>query len=57
MFVSAHYSGENVIPKFDDGEPWKKVLGPVFMYLNKADKGTNASLLWEDAKQKVAAHF
>ncbi|KAL8166108.1 hypothetical protein V2J09_007607 [Rumex salicifolius] len=53
MFVSAHYSGENVIPKFDDNEPWKKVLGPVFMYLNRVEKGQNASLLWQDAKNKM----
>ncbi|KAL8172018.1 hypothetical protein V2J09_023822 [Rumex salicifolius] len=53
MFVSSHYSGETVIPNFEDGEPWKKVFGPVFMYLNRMEKGQNASLLWEDAKAKM----
>ncbi|KAL8141244.1 hypothetical protein V2J09_007265 [Rumex salicifolius] len=53
MFVSAHYSGENAIPKFKDGEPWSKVLGPVFMYANKIDRGQNPNLLWVDAKKKM----
>lgn len=53
MFVSAHYTGETVVPNFKNGEPWKKVLGPVFIYLNKIENGKNTSLLWEDAKKKV----
>ncbi|GMH23826.1 hypothetical protein Nepgr_025669 [Nepenthes gracilis] len=53
MFTSAHYSGEELIPKFADGEPWKKVLGPVFMYVNSLPKGKDPRLLWDDAKEKM----
>ncbi|GAB4839480.1 hypothetical protein Ancab_029004 [Ancistrocladus abbreviatus] len=53
MFVSAHYSGEELIPKFEDNEPWKKVLGPVFMYFNSVPKGQDFHLLWDNAKKKM----
>jgi hypothetical protein len=38
---------------FQDGEPWQKVLGPVFIYLNSAPPGMPLSALWEDAKRQV----
>lgn len=39
--------------KFGSGEPWKKVFGPVFIYLNSvADKHDTLSL-WDDAKERV----
>ncbi|KAK6130537.1 hypothetical protein DH2020_035718 [Rehmannia glutinosa] len=53
MFVSAHYGGEDLVVKFGEGEAWKKVFGPVFVYLNSAAQGDNPFLLWEDAKQQV----
>ncbi|KAI3460079.1 hypothetical protein Pfo_016742 [Paulownia fortunei] len=53
MFVSAHYGGEDVVLKFGEGEPWKKVFGPVFVYLNSALQGANPLSLWEDAKEQV----
>ncbi|KAA8546653.1 hypothetical protein F0562_003116 [Nyssa sinensis] len=34
MFVSKHYAGDDLGMKFGNGEPWKKVFGPVFVYLN-----------------------
>lgn len=34
-------------------EPWKKVFGPVFIYLNSAVNGDDPRWLWEDAKIKV----
>lgn len=34
-------------------EPWKKVFGPVFIYLNSAADGDDPLWLWEDAKIKV----
>lgn len=54
MLVSAHYGGEDVVLKFGEGETWKKVFGPVFVYLNSATQGDNIALsLWEDAKKQV----
>ncbi|PIA51944.1 hypothetical protein AQUCO_01000071v1 [Aquilegia coerulea] len=54
MFVSAHYSGEDLVVKFKDNEPWKKVFGPVFMYINQAMDNDNPLSLWEDAKDQMA---
>ncbi|KAL5705486.1 rhamnogalacturonan endolyase [Ranunculus cassubicifolius] len=53
MFVSAHYSGEDLVPKIQDKEPWKKVFGPVFIYLNSAMDGGDPVSLWEDAKAQM----
>jgi hypothetical protein len=53
MFHSAHYVGAEMCAHFQDGEPWQKVLGPVFIYLNSAPPGTPLSGLWEDAKRQV----
>ncbi|CAL9106595.1 unnamed protein product [Musa textilis] len=50
VFFSAHYSGEDLVPKFRNGEYWKKVFGPVFIYLNSTMDGTDRQLLWDDAK-------
>lgn len=54
MFMSTHYVGEDIALKLESGEYWKKVLGPVFIYLNSDNKATtNPSLLWKDAKKRV----
>ncbi|MED6216759.1 hypothetical protein PIB30_010789 [Stylosanthes scabra] len=50
MFLSGHYAGQDLNPKFKDGEPWKKVFGPVFIYLNSGPVGDDPHWLWEDAK-------
>ncbi|XP_008781312.2 probable rhamnogalacturonate lyase B [Phoenix dactylifera] len=50
VFVSAHYAGQDVVPKFRNGEYWKKVFGPVFIYLNSAWDESDPKMLWEDAK-------
>lgn len=50
MFLSAHYAGEDLVPKFEQGEPWKKVFGPVFIYINSANSGEDPLSLWDDAK-------
>ncbi|KAL6578427.1 hypothetical protein OROMI_010755 [Orobanche minor] len=50
MFVSAHYGGEDLVVRLGEGEAWKKVFGPVFVYLNSAVQGANPLSLWEDAK-------
>ncbi|XP_004288872.1 PREDICTED: rhamnogalacturonate lyase B-like [Fragaria vesca subsp. vesca] len=55
IFHSTHYSGEELILQFGTNEPWKKVLGPVFFYLNSLVNGTTNPIqrLWEDAKQEM----
>ena len=56
MFLSAHYSGDDLVPKFGAGEQWKKVFGPVFMYVNSVYDGDSEDpllQLWEDAKIQV----
>lgn len=53
MFVSAHYSGEDLIPRFAEGEPWNHIYGPMFMYMNNMTKGQDLPLLWDDAKERV----
>lgn len=54
-FISEHYIGTDMETRYRAGEAWKKVLGPVFIYLNSASTGNNAhSLLWEDAKRQVS---
>ncbi|KAM7279465.1 hypothetical protein ACFE04_006599 [Oxalis oulophora] len=57
MFLSAHYSGQDLVPKFNTGEAWKKVFGPVFIYLNSAfdlEAQDAIPLLWENAKFQMA---
>ncbi|XP_073012328.1 uncharacterized protein [Typha latifolia] len=53
MFLSAHYVGDDLVPKFTNGEYWKKVFGPVFIYFNSSWDGTDPTLLWEDAKVQM----
>lgn len=53
MFLSAHYAGEDMVLKLKEGEPWKKVFGPVFLYLNSVEDKADALSLWDDAKQQV----
>ncbi|XVF36558.1 hypothetical protein REPUB_Repub19eG0067900 [Reevesia pubescens] len=53
VFLSAHYSGEDLVPKFIAGEAWKKVFGPVFIYLNSAMQEDDPLSLWEDAKEQM----
>ncbi|KOM41807.1 hypothetical protein LR48_Vigan04g200500 [Vigna angularis] len=53
MFLSAHYSGEDLVPKFNAGEAWKKVFGPVFIYLNSSYDGGDPLKLWDEAKQQM----
>ena len=56
MFVSAHYGGNDVVIKFGEGEQWKKVFGPIFMYLNSTSTGEDPLTLWDDAKNQVFAN-
>nr|POE82193.1 rhamnogalacturonate lyase [Quercus suber] len=53
MFLSAHYAGEDLVLKLSPDEPWKKVFGPIFMYLNSVTDGDDPLHLWEDAKNQM----
>ncbi|PIN00387.1 Rhamnogalacturonan endolyase [Handroanthus impetiginosus] len=54
MFISTHYAGEDLALKFQTQEYWKKVFGPVYVYLNyDVSAKTNPSILWNDAKQRM----
>ncbi|KAL7143867.1 hypothetical protein ABFS83_08G220400 [Erythranthe nasuta] len=53
VFFSDHYAGANYGIRLRDGQPWKKVFGPVFVYVN-SDSGNNHTTLWEDAKRKMS---
>lgn len=55
MFYSRHYAGDTLTGlEFKEGEAWKKVLGPVFIYIN-SDSGSEEphAALWIDAKKQV----
>ncbi|KAA8531470.1 hypothetical protein F0562_006177 [Nyssa sinensis] len=53
MFFSNHYVGQTMGLKFRNGEPWKKVLGPVFIYLNSVSANEDPLTLWHYAKQQM----
>ncbi|KAG9440126.1 hypothetical protein H6P81_020291 [Aristolochia fimbriata] len=53
MFHSTHYCGDDLQSTFGEGEPWKKVYGPVFVYLNSVESGTGVPQLWVDAKRQM----
>ncbi|XP_047320375.1 rhamnogalacturonate lyase-like [Impatiens glandulifera] len=53
IFVTPHYGGTDLVVKLKEGEEWKKVYGPVFIYLNSATQGDEASSLWDDAKKQM----
>ncbi|KAM3237643.1 hypothetical protein P3S67_012051 [Capsicum chacoense] len=50
IFLSPHYAGRDLIPRFAHGETWKKVFGPVFIYVNSGMQGEDPVALWNDAK-------
>lgn len=50
MFTSTHYAGKEINTTYASGEPWKKMFGPVFVYLNSAP---SPDLMWTDAKRQV----
>ncbi|CAA2963168.1 probable rhamnogalacturonate lyase B [Olea europaea subsp. europaea] len=52
VFFSGHYAGPDFGIRLRNGEPWKKVFGPVFIYLNSGSSN-KPSTLWEDAKQQM----
>ncbi|KAL7142803.1 hypothetical protein ABFS83_08G148900 [Erythranthe nasuta] len=52
MFHGSHYIGNEMNARFEQGETWTKVLGPVFVYLNSTSVVSNAYNLWLDAKKQ-----
>lgn len=57
IFITSHYAGEDLLVKFEKGEEWKKVLGPVCIYLNSEQGAATADSLWKNAKQQVSGKF
>eukprot|EP00897_Mesotaenium_endlicherianum_P010970 jgi/Mesen1/9901/ME000070S09188 len=56
MFHSSHYAGEPLNAKWAQGEAWRKVFGPTFVYVNHAPPGCNIyEFLWQDAKAQMYA--
>ncbi|XP_030454518.2 uncharacterized protein LOC115675872 [Syzygium oleosum] len=53
VFLSAHYTGDDLVPKFQAGEEWKKVFGPVFLYVNSVTDPVDHLFLWEGAKLQM----
>ncbi|XP_019439240.1 PREDICTED: probable rhamnogalacturonate lyase B isoform X2 [Lupinus angustifolius] len=54
MFVSTHYAGKEVTMSFEEGETYKKVFGPVFVYLNSATTKDSSLSLWSDAVDQLS---
>lgn len=60
MFASTHYAGKETGMKFKEGEAWKKVFGPVSIYLNSLSSRADSTLplpLWDNAKQQVLVYM
>ncbi|KAL3628094.1 hypothetical protein CASFOL_028196 [Castilleja foliolosa] len=54
MFISTHYAGKDIAIKFQENDYWKKVLGPIYVYLNShVSANTNPTILWDDAKKRM----
>lgn len=53
MFQGTHYLGLDMVAQFEEGETWKKVFGPIFIYLNSTPDTSKAHNLWTDAKKQV----
>lgn len=52
--MSCHYVGRDLIIKLEEGETWKKVFGPIPVFLNSVSSNPNPhSTLWENAKAQV----
>ncbi|CAN1766490.1 Rhamnogalacturonate lyase [Linum perenne] len=56
VFHSTHYTGADMMIPFQANETWKKVYGPVFIYLNSLDQEQQIPL-WEDAKDQLLNQF
>ncbi|XP_023544015.1 probable rhamnogalacturonate lyase C [Cucurbita pepo subsp. pepo] len=52
MFHGTHYIGEDILTHIKEGEAWRKVFGPVLVYLNSTSDVSEAHNLWIDAKEQ-----
>ncbi|XP_010094027.2 probable rhamnogalacturonate lyase B [Morus notabilis] len=52
MLHGTHYIGEDILAHFGEGETWRKVFGPFFVYLNSTADVSDAHSLWLDAKNQ-----
>ncbi|XP_022950361.1 probable rhamnogalacturonate lyase B [Cucurbita moschata] len=52
MFHGTHYIGEDILTHIKEGEAWRKVFGPVLVYLNSTSDVSEAHNLWMDAKEQ-----
>ncbi|XP_056690895.1 uncharacterized protein [Spinacia oleracea] len=53
-FFSSHYAGKKLVLSVEDGEAWQKVIGPCFVYLNKASNSQDPyGQLWNNAKDQL----
>ncbi|GJN13877.1 hypothetical protein PR202_gb00629 [Eleusine coracana subsp. coracana] len=57
VFFGTHYIGKDMVLNIKDGEYWKKVMGPVFIYLNSSPKKGEIHALWDDAKAQAQAEI
>ncbi|CAO2147519.1 unnamed protein product [Urochloa humidicola] len=55
MFLGTHYIGDDIVLNIGNNEYWKKVLGPVFIYLNSSPKRGDFRALWDNAKAQAQA--
>ncbi|KAM6570028.1 hypothetical protein CsatB_018013 [Cannabis sativa] len=54
VFLSCHYVGKDLMVKLEKGETWKKVYGPISIFLNSASNNPNPeSSLWNHAKAQA----
>ncbi|KAL3820723.1 hypothetical protein ACJIZ3_006628 [Penstemon smallii] len=52
MMHGSHYIGNDIVAHFEEGETWRKVFGPFFVYLNTTTDVSKAHNLWLDAKKQ-----
>ncbi|XP_052183958.1 uncharacterized protein LOC127795990 isoform X2 [Diospyros lotus] len=52
MLHGTHYIGPDMLAHFEEGETWRKVFGPFFVYLNSTPDVSKANNLWIDAKRQ-----
>nr|XP_043636559.1 probable rhamnogalacturonate lyase B [Erigeron canadensis] len=54
VLSSTHYGGSELVLKFSEKESWKKVFGPIFIYLNTISDGEDPHTLWDDANNQMS---
>ncbi|XP_057418464.1 uncharacterized protein LOC130712662 [Lotus japonicus] len=57
ILLTHHYAGKEVAMAFQEGEPFNKVYGPFFVYLNSVPNGHDSQALWTNAAQQLSAEI